>query len=313
MKELFQTFSFRPTTVELIDMVNVIVGDYTAQGFKLTLRQLYYQFVARDLFPESWADPKSGTKNTTKNYKKLGDLVNNGRLAGLIDWDAIEDRTRNLEKLMSWKSGRDRLYSAYRSFHMSMWANQPSYCEVWVEKEALVGVVERICDQYDVPYFACRGFVSQSEMYTAAKRLEKHLLDGKAVTVFHLGDHDPSGLDMTRDNSDRLDMFLRNGRVGVDRLALNWEQIELYNPPPNPAKATDSRFQGYQREFGDESWELDALEPSVISNLIETSISGLISWQEWDDRKDEIAAEREKLAKTYRHWEYVVKFLEDKK
>jgi len=107
------------------------------------------------------------------------------------------------------------------------------------------------------------------------------VLNGQRPIVFHLGDHDPSGIDMTRDNRDRLSLF-----AGVDitvvRLALNMEQIERYRPPPNPAKVTDSRFEAYQREYGDESWELDALNPEVIHNLIENNVQCIRDEKLWD-------------------------------
>lgn len=300
MKQTFQEFKFRADTLAMIETANQIIAQYEAQGYRLTLRQLYYQHVARGLL-----------ENTERNYKRLGGIISDGRLAGLIDWDAIEDRTRNLRGLSHWNDPAEIIKSAYYSFRTEKWDNQPNRIEVWVEKDALVGVIERVCDQYDVSYFACRGYTSQSEMYGAAQRIARYMRARQDVTILHLGDHDPSGIDMTRDIRDRMDMFLRGLGCEVDRLALNWEQIEQYSPPPNPAKATDSRFDSYQGLYGDESWELDALEPAVISDLIETNILKLRDEGRWSEAIEEEAHHKALLERTADEWDRVVAFLQN--
>lgn len=252
---------FRPDSLALIDRVNNVVSDYHAQGFNLTLRQVYYQMVARDIIP-----------NNQRSYKNLGNLINDARLSGLIGWNAIEDRTRNLRGNSHWETPGEIVSSAAYSYHLDHWDGQENYVEVWVEKDALIGIVGQICQHLDVNHFSCRGYVSQSEMWAAAGRLKRHYNAGQNVVLLHLGDHDPSGKDMSRDIVDRLSLFGIE-EVEFHRLALNMDQIETYNPPPNPAKLTDSRATGYIREFGRESWELDALEPRVISDLIETNVS----------------------------------------
>ena len=112
--------------------------------------------------------------------------------------------------------------------------------------------------------------------------------------MLHLGDHDPSGIDMTRDNGDRLDVFAENG-VEVRRLALNADQVQQYGPPPNPSKLTDSRAAGYLEEHGNEAWELDALEPSVISDLIEDELKSLIDDAGWATTEERQERERDLL------------------
>lgn len=235
--------------------------DYHAQGYSLTLRQVYYQMVARDIIP-----------NNQRSYKNLGNLINDARLAGLIDWNAIEDRTRNLRGNSHWETPGEVVSSAAYSYHLDHWEGQDNYVEVWVEKDALIGIVGQICKRLDVNHFSCRGYVSQSEMWGAGRRLKQRYDAGQNVVLLHLGDHDPSGKDMSRDIVDRLGLFGIE-EVEFHRLALNMNQIEQYNPPPNPAKLTDSRAAGYIYQFGPESWELDALEPQVISDLIKKHVS----------------------------------------
>ena len=256
----YQSFNFRPATLSVIDTANAIIAEYAAKGFDLTLRQLYYQFVARDLIP-----------NKEREYKKLGDVVSNGRLAGLISWTSITDRTRQMRGNAHWEDPASLIAEDVDAFGIDLWKNQDRYVEVWIEKDALVGILQSVCPTYDVNFFSCRGYTSQSAMWRAAQRFIVAEGEGKTATLIHLGDHDPSGIDMSRDIRDRLSMF------GVDfldfrRIALNMDQVEQYNPPPNPAKVTDARFESYRQEYGDESWELDALDPTVLSNLIADEI-----------------------------------------
>lgn len=255
----YKSINFRQSSLDLIRLVNEVIEEYSAQGYELTLRQAYYQLVARGYIP-----------NNEKSYKNIGNLINDGRLAGLIDWYSITDRTRNLRRNSHWDNPADVIASAKYSYLLDKWEGQPNYVEVWVEKDALVDVVGQACRPLDVPYFSCRGYTSQSEMWAAAQRFIKQE-DREQRLIIHLGDHDPSGIDMTRDIQERLEMF--GADVYVKRVALTMEQIEFYTPPPNPAKITDSRCEKYIAEFGNESWELDALEPKIITDLIRDEVT----------------------------------------
>ena len=285
-KIAYKQFRLSKSSKEVIDQANTIIADYQAQGYKLTLRQLYYQFVSRDL-----------VKNNLQSYKRIGSIVNDARLAGLIDWDAIEDRTRELSQLATWSSPSSIIYSCAQQFRTDYWATQPHYIEVWVEKEALAGVVEGICEKYRVPFLSCRGYTSQSEMWKAGQRFVKQERNHSTVTLLHLGDHDPSGIDMSRDIQDRLQMFAPKIDIEFERLALNMQQINQYNPPPNFAKQTDSRFQDYDEKYGSDSWELDALEPKVITTLIEDAVLARIDQAEWQAAVEQEAEYQKTLFK----------------
>lgn len=280
MQIAYRDQKFSHPVLETIHAAQEIVNEYADQGFSLTLRQLYYQFVARDLIP-----------NNLRSYKRLGDVINNARMAGLISWEAIEDRTRNVNNWQHRESPREALQAARSGYFIDRWDNQPFRPEVWIEKDALVGVIERVCGQFDTPFFACRGYTSQSEQWRAGQRFAETIERGQIPIVLHLGDHDPSGVDMTRDNADRLAIFAGEP-VEVRRLALNFDQVERYRPPPNPAKFTDSRANAYMRAFGRHCWELDALEPAVIVALIRAELEGLIDPEAWDESAAREAAER---------------------
>jgi hypothetical protein len=259
---------FNHATRETIRQANEIIAEYTAQGYDLTLRQLYYQFVSRDLL-----------QNRQSEYKRLGSIINDARLAGLIDWLHISDRTRELRSLSHWEDPSEIVTAVAQQFRLDKWESQPFRVEVWIEKDALVGVFERVCQELDVGLFSCRGYTSQSEMWAAAQRLKGYNRDGQDVVILHFGDHDPSGLDMTRDITERLALF--GAELDVRRLALTMDQVREYEPPPNPAKETDSRFAGYIQDYGDESWELDALAPDVLAGLVRTEVEALRDSRKW--------------------------------
>lgn len=301
----FREQAFKLSSMAIIDKANEIIAEYQAKGLKLTLRQLYYQFVARAIIA-----------NKQQEYKRLGGIINDGRLAGLIDWDAIEDRTRNLVSPASWSSPASIVDACAWSYKTDLWRRQPRRIEVWIEKEALAGVIADICRPLRVPYFACRGYVSQSEMFDAGYgRLGRYLANGQHVTILHLGDHDPSGIDMTRDITDRLSTFSARFRekgstLTVDRIALNMSQIDQYAPPPNPAKTTDARFEEYMRLYGTESWEIDALDPDVLRTLITDAVEPLIDRQEWDYLAKTEEIEKRQLQNVSKYFNDVERFLD---
>ena len=284
MRETFTSKAFRGSSRTIIDTANAICAEYAAQGYNLTLRQVYYQFVARGLLA-----------NKDQNYKRLGSIINDARLAGEMDWDYIQDRTRNVRGgFGGYLNPGQFIEEVVDSYVEPIWVDQHYRPEVWVEKDALVDVVARACGPDRVPHFSCRGYVSQSEMYAAAKRMERQLRRGRTPVVIHLGDHDPSGIDMTRDIRERLSLMAWEP-IEVRRIALTMEQIDQYQPPPNPAKLSDSRGAGYVEEYGYESWELDALEPTVLNALIQAEIDTLVDRDALESRQIGRASCRERV------------------
>lgn len=301
--------NFRAEALRVIQQAEVICDEYAAMGFSLTLRQLYYQFVARGFIP-----------NRQSEYKRLGDIINDGRLAGLIDWNHLEDRTRNVSELPHWASPQSIIAACAEQFRYDKWKRQPQRPIVMIEKDALVGVIEGICNDNDVPFFSCRGYTSQSEMWSMGQRLLSYLNGYRGVyrvvaneqqpVILHLGDHDPSGIDMSRDIQGRLSMFM-GVRVEFRRLALNMAQVLQWNPPPNPAKDTDARFEGYLREYGDECWELDALDPQTLSQLVEDAIDDVRDDALWADALVEEEQAKKGIALVAKRWTHALQILDD--
>lgn len=283
MKECFIPRRFEAEAAAAIDQMNTIIDEYQAQGFSLTLRQLFYQFVARGLMP-----------NTVKTYTYLGYVLRNARLAGLIDWAAIEDRTRETQRWSTWADPSELVRTAASGYAEDLSDGQTVRTFVWIEKAALVNLVEAACRDFQVPYFAVRGYNSSSEMYAAGKEFGRLISErGIAPIVLYLGDHDPSGIDMPRVADRDLKMFAGFPDVPfniVRRIALNLDQVRQLDLPPNPAKETDQRFNAYVAEFGTEkSWELDALDPTFVDRLLRQHIAGLI-----DQRKRKLAVAQQK-------------------
>lgn len=293
----YESWNPSASSLALVEIANEICADYRAQSYDLTLRQLYYQFVSRDHIP-----------NNQRAYKMLGTVVDKARRAGLMDWNYIVDRTRNLAGNVLYEDPSELIEKSVDKFFIDLWEEQEIRVEVWVEKEALAGVVRRAALSRGVNYFSCRGYVSQSEMHSAALRHRYYEEQGQEVIVIHLGDHDPSGIDMTRDIQDRLHLF--EAGTLVNRIALNYQQVVEFNPPPNPAKLTDSRAEGYIERFGPSSWELDALDPATLNRLIVEEIDTYVDFDKYSDRQDVQQHGRDRLAAVSNRWDEIVDLVE---
>jgi len=300
----YEDYSPRGETKELLARCQSILSDYKDDGLQLTVRQLFYQLVSRDVIA-----------NDQSQYNRLQRIVKRGRRAGYLDWEMIVDRGRPLRKRRRWDSPEEIIEASAQSFHLDLWQDQRFRPEVWIEKDALVGVIEPTCKAWDVPYLSTRGYVSDSAAWRAAQRFrdvmdgEKSARDDPAQTdgveqipaVIHLSDHDPSGVDMTRDLREKFELF--GLRFPIERVALTMDQIRQYEPPPNYAKVSDSRSEGYVEQYGTECWELDALDPSVIQSVVGDAIQEQITSREsFAAQKEKRAEQRERLGEVSDRW-----------
>lgn len=296
-KRAYKEHRFSIESSELIRHVNTIAAAYARQGFSLSLRQIYYQMVSKNLIT-----------NTLQSYSRLGDVVTLGRMAGLIDWNTVVDRTREVHGNSHWDNPEAIVDICAKTFAIDKWDNQRTRVEVWIEKQALEDVVRHACEPLDVRYIACRGYMSITAMYEAAQRYITYINDGQDVVIIHLGDHDPSGIDMSRDILDRLETFCEQS-MDVNRIALNMDQITVWNPPANPAKMTDSRFKSYMDKYGTSSWELDAIPPDVLSDMITDAVMPYRDEDVWDAAVAEENDAKKKLAQIAGNWDKVVALL----
>lgn len=256
------------SNIEMLNRINDILEEYVNDGYTLTLRQLYYQLVSRDVIP-----------NNDKEYAKLSNILKNGRMAGIVDWSSIEDRVR-VPKLPYWvKDVKDAINDTIQQYRLDRMKGQERKVEIWVEKDALSNVLYRVSNKYHIRLMVNRGYSSVSAMYDAYNRLNSN------DVILYFGDHDPSGMDMIRDVRERLQEFGID--VEVRPIALTMEQISEFNPPPNPAKITDPRAKWYIEKYGKTSWELDALPPRELIRLAESAVESIIDIDLYNDMLEE--------------------------
>jgi len=283
----FRDIEFKEDTIDIIVKINKILTQYAG---RVSVRQIYYRFVAADLIP-----------NSQKSYDRIQNIITNARYAGMIDWDAIEDRNREAKRPGEYESGAAALNGLVEDFRLNRWEGQPFYVEVWVEKAALAGILATISNVFHVTMMVNRGYSSASAMKESADRIRYRSGLTARPVVIYLGDHDPSGEDMVRDIRERLIEFGCPQWLNIRKLALTMDQIQEYNCPPNPAKVTDSRAAAYIEKFGDSSWELDALPPDVLEDMLADAVKSYIDKAKMDaviTRENQIKAALKKAAGT---------------
>jgi hypothetical protein len=260
----------------------VAVQDILARyhGTAVTVRQLYYRLVAERVIP-----------NTQKSYKNLGAALTVWRRSREISLDAFEDRTRRMNRLDDgWRNDNPELWTEAwfkeavkqaRSYHLARWYQQDYRVVVAVEKQALEGPFTEVCTELAVDLAVCRGYPSLSFLNEVADALggDDPQRDGRQNVLLYFGDFDPSGLNIPEVVERDLLSFFRS-EVEVHRMALTRPQIDERNLPPAPVKLTDSRAAGFVSEHGEEVYELDAIEPLELQELIRASVD-----EYFDDRQ----------------------------
>jgi len=268
MKQAFREQKITPEREAQISLVNEILEEYAAEGYKLTLRQIYYQHVARGV-----------VENEAREYKKVMKTLEIGRYNGLIDWDMIEDRTRIPRLDYSVTSIQNALEDTVEYFKYNRQKGQPYHMEIWTEKDAVSGILARVASHYHIKLLIDRGYISHSTIYRSYKKILAETMvfaeanAGRVSRILYVGDHDPSGLDMLRDIEEKLKGFgLTNDDFRVIPVALRKSQVREYKIPENFAKITDPRARMYIVEHGRSSWEVDALKPKVLHKLVDDAV-----------------------------------------
>jgi hypothetical protein len=202
-------------------------------------------------------------------------LVADLRRSGRIPWGWVADHTRWMRKPRTFTGVASALRRTAQAYRRSMWDDQPQYAEVWCEKDAVSGVVLDVTDPFDVPLMVCRGYPSLTFLQGAAEHIAA--VD-KPTTIYYLGDHDPSGQDISRHVEKSLRSFAPEAEIHFERLAVTADQIHSLNLPTRPTKTTDSRSKG----FAGDSVDVDAIAPSTLRKLVEDAIVLRIDPHRWN-------------------------------
>jgi hypothetical protein len=221
----------------------------------MTVRQVFYQLVSR------WAIEKTEAEYKGTVVRLLTDM----RIGGSLPFESIADNTRWMRKPRSFSSVEQALRITAETYRRATWDNQAAYVEVWLEKDALAGVVYQETERWDVPLMVTRGYPSVSYLHSAAEAIKSC---GKPAYLYYLGDHDPSGVDIPRNVETRLREFAPQAEIHFLRLAVTSKQMVEFALPTRPTKASDSRA----RNFAGESVEVDAIPPSQLRSLVRSSV-----------------------------------------
>lgn len=288
MKTKFREIHLSKKNLVKLDLINSIIEEYAADGYKLTLRQLYYQLVSRDVVP-----------NKQSEYAKLSKLLKEGRMSGVVNWEAIEDRLRVPYIPYYNEDPQEAIDDTIEQYRLDRQKGQKVYLEVWVEKDALSGVLKRITNKYHIRLLVNRGYGSVTAIHDAYNRFRNQHFNGKTCKILYLGDHDPSGIDMIRDINERINEMLEAQDIydalEVEPIALTIAQIKEHEPPPNPAKITDPRAKDYIKKYGRVSWEVDALNPRTLNELLTKSIESSIDLNLYQSILDNEESDKKKL------------------
>jgi hypothetical protein len=222
-----------------------------ASGQPMTVRQVFYQATVRDLVPKT----EQGYAIVQKDLVLL-------RRSGALSYDWLADNTRWQRKPRTYNGIEAALEDTANFYRKDLWAHADCYVELWLEKDALAGVVYPVTDRYDVPLMVARGYASLSFLHTAARYINS--LDVPAY-IYHLGDFDPSGVNAGEKIDEELRKLAPDAAIHFERIAVNPTQIVGWGLPSRPTKQTDTRA----KKFGAaDSVELDAIEPNQLRQLV---------------------------------------------
>jgi hypothetical protein len=220
-----------------------------------TVRQVFYRLVSEGVID----------KTETEYRGTVVRLLTSMRREGVVPFEWIADNTRWMRKSQSFHGLEHALYQTALAYRRAVWANQAAYVEVWLEKDALAGVLMEETDAWDVPLMVTRGYPSLTFLHSAAEQIAA---EDKPCFLYYFGDFDPSGVDIPRQVEKNLRTLAPNADLRFERIAVNEDQIVTWNLPTRPTKRTDAR----SRHFKGESVEVDAIPPDQLRVLAANAI-----------------------------------------
>ncbi len=263
-----------------MDVIRQTIVDVAESDPPITVRQGFYQLVSRGVIDK-----------TESEYKTIVRLLTQLRRDGQIPFEWIADTTRWMRKPRTHSNMAHLLEESIQMFRRSIWEAQDVYVEIWMEKEALAGVLYEETERWDVPLMVTRGYSSISFLHSAAQTIES--VD-KPAYLYYLGDFDPSGLDIARKVEDGIRELAPLADVTFERVAVTPAQINAWDLPTRPTKKTDTR----SRNFEGESVELDAIPPSQLRALVAACIEEHVDQNILGDTKRLEALEQRSGAET---------------
>lgn len=267
----------RQQTAKLIEAATAVLAEH----HPMTLRQVYYQLVARHIID-----------NNRNEYQRLSNALVKARQEGIIPWEWVEDRTRKPRRPAMWENLQDFLETVRHAYRRDIWTGQKFYIEMWLEKEALAGIFEPITEEYGVTLVVGRGYNSWSALYEAARRIHRM---NRPTVLLYFGDFDPSGEDIPRALAEGLAFF--GVYPQVEKVALTKRDVLEYNLPPDFTKKTDTRSQAFIARHGDMAVELDALPLPVLQQKIREAIEANLDLSSFEAVREIEAQETERLSR----------------
>jgi hypothetical protein len=248
-------------------------------GKPMTVRQVFYQATVRGL-----------VEKAETGYAKVQTDLTLMRRDGDLPYDWLADNTRWLRKPRTFDSIEDALNETARLYRKNLWTDADAYVELWLEKDALSGVIYPVTSMFDVPLMVARGYASLSFLYSAAEYI--NTLD-VTTYIYHLGDFDPSGVNAGEKIEETLRELAPQAEIHFQRLAVLPEQIKQWNLPTRPTKTSDTRA----KSFGNISVELDAIEPNGLRALVQDALAQHLPPRQYKILKAAEASERELLTR----------------
>jgi len=276
----------RATKQEMADRKSGLF-DIVSEGQPMTVRQVFYQATVRDL-----------VEKDERGYAKVQRMLVQMRLEKSIPFHWITDNTRWQRKPTTYDSIADALAETARFYRRNLWRDAEVYVEIWLEKDALAGVIFPVTAEYDVPLMVARGFSSISFLHSAAQDINE---DGRPAFIFHLGDFDPSGVAAAEHIRDNLRRFAPRSEIHFERLGVTLDQIREWKLPSRPTKSSDTRA----KKFGHaSSVELDAIHPENLRQLVRDVIERHLPSDQLAILRVAETSERQLLTSIARHnWE----------
>jgi hypothetical protein len=235
--------------------------------------------------------------NVQADYKRVSRIMTKARDDGRCPWEWIVDRSRPIYSPNVWADPAGYAQTVQRSYRKDYWATQPEYCEVWVEKDAVIGSISDLCDELGVTVRPFKGFNSTTKVHEAAEWLAGI---AKPITIFYCGDHDASGRCIDTEGAGRVMSY--GSRFRLKRLAIHKSDIHKFNLPPQRVKDTDSRARSFREKYGNETVELDALPPNELRRRIRTAIEGKLDQEKWERAIAVEQVELRNIVETVRGW-----------